>query len=155
MTNRKLTLKAAAAEARAHGWTLRRTIDSEVVVYPLGTGQDAPEAYFTDDLEDALGTMHANIAHMRRQAVERMQRDHERQLRNETQPFETTAARVDRDGRRDMLLAWCWADDAERNYPDPQTHRSRINLVGVLHRLIPWWAHMTAQLDQRCEDTTC
>lgn len=54
-----LTLTRAAELARPLGYTIRRTQDSEVVAYRKGTGQDAPHAYFTDDVCDALATVAA------------------------------------------------------------------------------------------------
>lgn len=57
MTAETLTLTAAATAARALGYTIRRTVDSEVVAYRKGEGVNSPAAYFTDDLADALATV--------------------------------------------------------------------------------------------------
>lgn len=53
----KFTLTAAATAARALGYTIRRTVDSEVVAYRKGEGVNSPAAYFTDDPADALATV--------------------------------------------------------------------------------------------------
>lgn len=57
MTAAKLTIAEAAAQARALGYTIRRTVDSEFVAYRKGEGQNSPAAYFSDDLADVLGTV--------------------------------------------------------------------------------------------------
>lgn len=57
----KLTFTAAKTACRELGFTLRKTTpgESEMVLYLVGTGQDSPSAYFTDDPADALGTARA------------------------------------------------------------------------------------------------
>lgn len=57
MTAETLTLTAAATAARALGYTIRRTVDSEVVAYRKGEGVNSPAAYFTNDPADALATV--------------------------------------------------------------------------------------------------
>ena len=52
----KWTRNKARAVCSHLGLTLRPTVDSEMVLYPKGTGQDHPSAYFSDDLEDLVGT---------------------------------------------------------------------------------------------------
>lgn len=58
------TFTAAKTAARALGYTLRRATpgDSEIVVYPVGTGADNPAAYFTSCPVDALDTARAMAA---------------------------------------------------------------------------------------------
>lgn len=60
MTQEQITFTTARRAARSLGWTMRKTgYDSEIVCYPVGTGQDAPAAYFTDCPRDALDTIRA------------------------------------------------------------------------------------------------
>lgn len=51
----KLTQKAAAAQIREYGYSLRK-VYGEFVVYPKGESSEGPSAYFAADLEDAVGT---------------------------------------------------------------------------------------------------
>ena len=57
-----ISLNAATIACRKLGYTLRRTVDSEVVLYPLGTGERDPRAYYTDCPADALATCEAMVA---------------------------------------------------------------------------------------------
>ena len=56
------TFSFARINARKIGYTIRKTVDSEMVVYPVGTGADHPAAYFTDCPADALDTARAMAA---------------------------------------------------------------------------------------------
>jgi len=60
---RRLTWDAVAQECRAMGWTVRATgFGKERAGYPIGTSRNHPSSHFTDDPEDMLGTIRADIA---------------------------------------------------------------------------------------------
>ena len=57
----RLTLAAAKAICAALGFSLRRTVGSEVRLARPGRNQEAA-AHYTDDLDDAIGTARAEAA---------------------------------------------------------------------------------------------
>jgi hypothetical protein len=60
---RRITWGDVTIEARALGYTVKPTgYDHERVGYPRGTNADHPAAIFTDEPEDMIGTIRADIA---------------------------------------------------------------------------------------------
>jgi len=60
---RRITWGDVTIEARALGYTVKATgYDHERVGYPRGTNADHPAAIYTDEPEDMLGTIRADIA---------------------------------------------------------------------------------------------
>ena len=59
----EMTFSAARVACRALGFTLRRTgHGAEMVLYRLGTNEEAPDSYFTHDPADACGTARISAA---------------------------------------------------------------------------------------------
>ena len=52
-----MTLTKARADARKHGWTIRKDAFGEFMTYPHGTSMHHPSAYFSPCLDDCHATM--------------------------------------------------------------------------------------------------